>query len=231
MVRTKKVRIANPKKNPLLVGLGANPREVNMTKKKNGSGVKKNTHSASVSAKRNSALPMKKKKNGVYVMAKKKNGRGKSGNRNPVLFGRSITPIQLVKLLVAALAGVTVTKFVPTMLPDKVTENDAAKVAVSGGVAMLFGLAVAQMEQELGAAAAFGGGMHTFSVALNTWLPSVGRQIGISGVRGVGAIYNTDQPNAALQSPFAPRRLPAGPSPMAILQSTAGVSGVYRKPY
>lgn len=231
MTRTKKVRIANPaklkklKNSALLVSLtkaagAANPKKKRKTMKKT-SKKKKNPAVGAASPKKKSAP----KKNPI-VMATKRRHRAK---RNPMLFGRNMNTVETLTVLGGGLVGVTITKLVPAYLPiPELTSNPTLRVLVSGATAFLAGYFAAKMKPDFGSAVMFGGGMQTLSVALNAFLPGVGSQIGLRGVRrGVGQIVTLPQAPAAPENPFRPRLAPA---PLA-MPAKAGVSGVYTAQY
>jgi hypothetical protein len=112
----------------------------------------------------------------------------------------------MVKYIGAGLAGVALTKAIVPMLPDSLRSSQAMAVASSLGVAVAIGWAAAKMDAKIGSAVLFGGLMQAASVFLNTFVPPVGRYIGLQGGRGVGE--------------FVPARFPVPQNP--ILANGAG---------
>jgi uncharacterized membrane protein YeaQ/YmgE (transglycosylase-associated protein family) len=82
------------------------------------------------------------------------------------------------------LIGVTVTKLIPgyiksSGLTSSLPQGGFMNVIISGVSAWLAGFLIGKFDLELGQAAMFGGFMQTGSVALNTFLPSVGGQFSL----------------------------------------------------
>ena len=232
MTRTKKVRIANPaklkklKNSALLVSLSkaaagaANPNKKRRTMKK------KNSHSKRSKNPAVGAAPKKKsaRKNPIVLVNKRR-----AKKRNPLLFGRQMNTLETVKLFGGGLVGVTVTKLVPAYLPiPELNSNPTMRVLVSGATAFLAGYFASKMNPDFGSAVMFGGGMQTLSVALNAFLPGVGSQIGLRGVRrGVGQVVTLPQPALAPENPFRQPRLAA---PTVVKPNLSGAA-VYASQY
>lgn len=228
MTRTKKVKIANPNKlkklrnSALLVSLAgaANPKKKRKTmkKKKNTSGSKKNPAVG--------AAPKKKaaKRNPIVVAKKRRHAK-----RNPMIFGRQMNTLDTMKVFGGGLVGVAFTKLVPAYLPIPELNNNATmRVLISGATAFFGGYLAAKLNPDFGSAVLFGGGMQTLSVALNAFLPGVGQQIGLRGVRrGVGQVVELPQAVLAPENPFRPRLAAAAPA----LAAKPALSGVYRSQY
>jgi hypothetical protein len=111
--------------------------------------------------------------------------------RNPTLFGHQVGALELVKAIAGGLAGVAITKAVPNMLPASVAASSVVtSTLVSLGVAIGAGMLVGSLVKSdpiLGYAVGFGGLMQAGSVALNSFLPSVGTYIGLQGLgNGMG---------------------------------------------
>ena len=103
--------------------------------------------------------------------------------RNPVSFAGAK---DMAVAVVAGLAGVTVTKLAASAASSFTASSPILNVVVSGVAAWGAGeLAKMAMGKEIGHAVAFGGYMQAGSVALNTFLPSIGSVIGLSGMRGL----------------------------------------------
>lgn len=102
--------------------------------------------------------------------------------RNPALFGRS-NPKDLVKLVGGGLAGVWATKIAASYLSPMVSSFGSVggfmPVLVSGVSAWLLGFAVGKIDKEIGEAVMFGGFMQAGSIALNSFIPSIGGQISL----------------------------------------------------
>lgn len=102
--------------------------------------------------------------------------------RNPALFGRS-NPKDLVKLVGGGLAGVWATKIAASYISPMVSSFGSVggfmPVLVSGVSAWLLGFAVGKIDKEIGEAVMFGGFMQAGSIALNSFIPSIGGQISL----------------------------------------------------
>lgn len=112
--------------------------------------------------------------------------------RNPQLFGHSVGAFEMAKAVAGGLAGVAITKAVPNMLPAGFGGTPIMNTVISIAVAVAAGMAVKALvksDPALGDAVLFGGLMQAGSVALNSFLPSVGTVIGLQGLgNGVGDI-------------------------------------------
>lgn len=125
------------------------------------------------------------------VVARRRNGLRR--RRNPSVFGANVPSGSMVKLLLGGLIGVTATKMITAMIPANMLSNNFVKVLASGAVAVVAGnlaKAVPSMGPGFSDAVMFGGLMQAASVALNTFLPSVGQRIALAGRRGVGDIVD-----------------------------------------
>lgn len=196
------------------------------TKKKNATAPAKSKAAAKRNSNTTAAYVARPKRTG------KRNGRRK---RNPELLGVRMSTADFGMVLLAGLAGVTVTKMVPPMLPASLTETNVGRVLASGAVALGAGMLAQNMNPRLGLAVGFGGGMQTMSVFLNTFLPKVGGQIGLNGGRRPGMGVLTDVPwvpvfNPLTGSPVAAPQLAAAPAVMPEFVEGAA-SGVYPSPY
>jgi hypothetical protein len=162
---------------------------------------------------------------------------------NPSLFGQS-NSFEIGKMIVGGLAGVTITKAVPNMLPSSMTSSPIMRTGSSIVIALLTGyLGGKFVDKTLGDAMMFGGLMQAFSVGLNSFLPSVGATIGLQGLGGgIGDLVAGNYP--VPQNPLWPQynpamgggamaALPAGhPAKMAgpsvsSAPTTAGVNGIF----
>jgi hypothetical protein len=121
------------------------------------------------------------------VMVVRRNSRKRYGmKRNPNFFGSSVSTIEMVKYIGGGLAGVAVTKAAVPMLPESLRGSQAMVVASSIGIAFAAGWAASKVDAKIGSAVLFGGLMQAASVFLNSFVPTVGRIVGLQGGRGVG---------------------------------------------
>lgn len=200
IARKKKAKNPGP---ALLVTLGAqNPRRT-MAKAKRRNPSRRRRNTRVVARRKTSRNPFAmrartanphrrshRRRNG-RVVARRRNGLRR--RRNPSVFGANIPSGSMVKLLLGGLIGVTATKMITAMIPPNMLSNNFVKVLASGAVAVVAGnlaKAVPSMGPGFSDAVMFGGLMQAASVALNTFLPSVGSRIALAGRRGVGDIVD-----------------------------------------
>lgn len=160
------------------------------------------------------------------------------GRRNPNMFGRSMSGFEAVKAIGGGLAGVAITKAIPNMLPASLVSSSPfmatiTSVVVAVGAGML-AKAILKSDPIIGDSIMFGGLMQAGSVALNSFLPSVGTIIGLQGLgNGMGDIVPGRfpvpmNPIMAGQQAMLP---PPSVSPAAAhAASAAGVGAIYN-PY
>jgi len=87
------------------------------------------------------------------------------------------------------LLGVTATKMIPGVLPGQLTGTPIMASLTSVGVAWGIGeLAKRMFDRSLGEAVQFGGYMQAGSVILNAFIPQIGGQIALRGMRGLGEL-------------------------------------------
>ncbi len=105
-------------------------------------------------------------------------------SRNP-LFGHS-GAATMGKMVIGGLAGVTICKAVPNMLPASLTSSPIMRTATSVAIAVASGYLAKKFigDSTVSDAIMFGGLMQAGSVALNSFLPSVGATIGLQGLGG-----------------------------------------------
>lgn len=123
----------------------------------------------------------RRRRNPVYGRARRR--------RNPVLFGQSMSPLNTGKTVVGVLVGVTAAKMIPPMLPGNLTASTPMKILVTGAVAFAAGMLARKAGSTMSGFAdgiVIGGLAQTVSIALNAFLPSIGSQIGLQGVRRPG---------------------------------------------
>jgi len=89
-------------------------------------------------------------------------------------------------MVVGGLVGVTAAKLIPTYLPAQFLGTPVMRIVATGASAWVASMAIGKLRPAMADAVFFGGLMQTFSVLLNTFLPSIGGQIGLSGYRGMG---------------------------------------------
>lgn len=98
---------------------------------------------------------------------------------NPTLLGMSVTSGQALKMIAGGLVGVTATKTLTAMLPASFLSSAIMRVLASGAVAFVSGMVVGRIDPSFGSAVAFGGYMQTGSLALNTFMPSIGSRLSL----------------------------------------------------
>jgi len=120
-----------------------------------------------------------------------------------------------MKVILGGLVGVAAAKFLPTVVPTSITgSSQIVRVVLTGVSAYAAGKAAEMFKlgPQTSAAVLFGGMMQTASVALNAFLPSIGKQIGLGGF---GELVPGSFP-----VPQNPLRLPP--------PARVGTSGLYR---
>ena len=218
--RTKKVtrrktkKVANRRRFPnpaFVVTLGAiNPRKRSKSVAK-GNKKKKYTKRAKSANPRRT----KKRKNPTRVVVYKTKAVKHHRRRNPIdLFGQKTTA-GLAKVIAAGLVGVAAAKFLPTLLPATFVSSNITRTIATAVAAWVSGFAAAKVtDKNIGDAVMFGGFMQTASVALNAFLPSIGKQVGL------GELMPGKFP-----VPQNPLMIPA---PVAAPNARIGVSGLNR---
>jgi hypothetical protein len=145
-------------------------------------------------------------------------------SRNPVsIFGQGGVR-NLGTMIAGGLIGVAATKFIPTMIPaGLIPQSNIVRALVSAGAAYAAGMAGEKfVNPTFGNAVMFGGMMQAASVALNSFLPSVGSRIGLNGMRELIPGQFTVPQN--------PLRLPPAP-PVAVRAQTNGLARAYGHAY
>ena len=190
VVRRKPARKARKRRNPaLLVTLGAvNPqpkRKVKVARRKK--------------AKRNPARRRRSRKNAtrIVVMAprrrsvrrrsnpKRRVSRRRVARRNPSVFGSRLGSGQTLSMVAGVLVGVTAAKVIPGMLPAQLTASPILRLIATGASAYVASLVSGKVFSGQFSDAVFLGGLaHTGSVALNTFVPSIGARVGLNGGMG-----------------------------------------------
>jgi hypothetical protein len=91
-------------------------------------------------------------------------------------------------MVLGGLIGVTAAKIIPGMLPASLLGSPIMRIVVSGASAWAAGMVGSKVSGPFGNAVLFGGLMQTGSLALNAFIPSIGGQIGLRGMGGLGDI-------------------------------------------
>lgn len=120
----------------------------------------------------------------VVITPKRSNGRRRRSH-NPTFFGQSINAMKMAEYIAGGLIGVAVNKAVLPMLPASLTSNNFAATATAVALAAAEWFLASMVSKDFGSAVGFGALMAAGSLVLNTFIPSVGSQIGLSG-RGFG---------------------------------------------
>lgn len=143
-----------------------------------------------------------------------------SRRRNPNILGMQVTSMQGIKLIAGGLVGVTATKAITSMLPPVIISSGLFRILASGGVAFLSGLLASRVDSTFGSAVAFGGYMQTGSLALNTFIPTIGSRFSL------GALMPAEF--SVPQNPISGAYLPeAGPQTRI---TTNGLTRAYGRP-
>jgi hypothetical protein len=208
--KTKKSANRKRSLNPaFVVTLGAiNPR------KRSKSVAKK--HRKSVKKRANPRRTKKRsRKNPTRVVVYKTKAVKHRRRRNPIeLFGQKSTA-GLTKVIAGGLVGVAAAKFLPTLLPASFVSSNITRTIATAVAAYAAGLVASKVtDANIGNAVMFGGFMQTASVALNAFLPSIGRQVGLGELMP-----------GRFPVPQNPLMIPA---PVAAPNARIGVSGLNR---
>jgi hypothetical protein len=110
--------------------------------------------------------------------------RNSARRRNPQLFGTNVSTGKMVEAVLGGLVGVTAAKLIPANLPGNFTGTPVMRILSSVASAFAAGWVGDKVSRPFGDAVLFGGLMQAGSLALNSFIPSIGTQIGLSGVRG-----------------------------------------------
>lgn len=174
-VPAKRRRSVNP---ALLVTLGAvNPRRNAVAKKRRKKAVR-------------ASNPRRRRRNAtrVVVTAPRRRNRTTSHRRRTVARRRNpafgLRGAGMAKAVVAGLAGMAASKFIPTLIPGNLIQGNLMRTVATGAsafIAQMIAKAVVK-DQSVSDAVLFGGLMQTGSVALNAFLPGIAQQLGLSGI-------------------------------------------------
>jgi NAD(P)H-hydrate repair Nnr-like enzyme with NAD(P)H-hydrate dehydratase domain len=145
--------------------------------------------------KRRSMVRAKKRKNSArrktsmsrrpHSMKMNKRRNGHRRRKNPSFFGASVTPVKMAEYVGAGLVGVTINRAIVAALPATITSNNIFATGAALAIAVAQWWIGSMMSKDLGSAFGFGGLMNAVSTGLNTFIPSVGSYVSLSG-RGFG---------------------------------------------
>lgn len=122
----------------------------------------------------------------MFAKNRKSNHRRRNGRRrNPAFFGASVTPVKMAEYVAAGLVGVTINRAIVAALPASITSNNIFATLAAGAIAIAQWWLGSMASHDLGSAFGFGGLMNAANTALNTFIPSVGSVVSLSG-RGTG---------------------------------------------
>lgn len=103
--------------------------------------------------------------------------------RNPAVFGSRLGSSGSLQMIFGGLLGVTAAKMLPTFLPASFVATPIMRILATGVSAYVASMVAGKMMSgPFADSVMFGGLMQTGSVALNTFVPSIGRQIGLAGM-------------------------------------------------
>jgi hypothetical protein len=145
--------------------------------------------------KRRSMVKAKKRKNGArrktsnhkrpHYMMKVRKSNHRRRSHNPQFFGSHVTPVKMAEYVAAGLVGVTFNRAIVSALPASITGNNIFATLAAAGIALAQWWVGSMASKDLGSAFGFGGLMNAANTALNTFIPSVGSVVSLSG-RGTG---------------------------------------------
>ena len=134
------------------------------------------------------------------------------------------------KAVAGGLVGVAAAKFLPTMLPSNLVGSNIMRVVATGVSAFVAGWLAGKADRTFGDAVLFGGLMQTGSVALNAFVPSIGKQIGLSGLTPA-RFPLPDNPIAAGMMLTAPAAAAGAPIRAANVSGLAAFGSPGRNPW
>lgn len=132
----------------------------------------------------------------------------------------------MAKAVVAGLAGVAAAKFLPTLIPGQFVQGNLMRTVATGASAFVAQM-IAKMvvkDPTVTDAVLFGGLMQTGSTALNAFLPSLARQLGLSGM---GEIMDANW--SIPENPL--RSVPSAPAAGDARMGVAGLARAYGSAY
>jgi hypothetical protein len=119
-----------------------------------------------------------------YKMAKANHRRRKA--RNPHFFGSQVSPVKMGEYVAAGLVGLAINRAIVAALPASITSNNIFATLAAAGIGLAQWWLGSMASKDLGSAFGFGGLLNAGSTALNTFIPSVGSYVSLSGTRGTG---------------------------------------------
>jgi hypothetical protein len=118
-------------------------------------------------------------------MKPKKNHRPRSKRRNPQFFGTHVTPVKMAEYVGVGIIGATINRAIMAALPSSITSNNVFATGAALGIAIAQWWLGSLASKDLGSAFGFGALMSVANTAINTFIPSVGSVVSLSG-RGTG---------------------------------------------
>lgn len=163
----------------------------------------------------------RRRRRNTYRSHRRRNGRRSYRRRNPSVFGRSVASVGAIEMVTGGLIGVAAAKLIPTYLPAQFLGTPVMRIIATGASAYVASMAVGKIRPHMADAVFFGGLMQTFSVLLNTFLPSIGSQIGLSG-------YGRDMGDFVAGQFAVPQNPIVFPQPPAPAQARIPMNGLSR---
>jgi hypothetical protein len=120
-----------------------------------------------------------------HYMKRAKSNHRRRRSRNPAFFGTQVTPVKMAEYLAAGLVGATINRAIVAALPASITSNNIFATLASAAIGVAQWWLGAMVSKDLGSAFGFGGLLTAANTALNTFIPSVGGLVSLSG-RGTG---------------------------------------------
>ena len=118
----------------------------------------------------------------TYKMSNHRRRNGRRRRSNPAFFGASVTPVKMAEYVLAGLVGATVNRAIVAALPVSVTSNNIFATLASLGIAVAQWIGGSMVSKDLGSAFGFGALLTTANTAINTFIPSVGSYVSLSGM-------------------------------------------------
>lgn len=143
-----------------------------------------------------SAAPRRRRRNATRIVVRRSNRR-----RRNQLGGAMAGQVQEI---FGGLVGVTATKFISNALPANLKSTPIMASLSSIGAAFAAGWLGGLWNRQFGAAVRFGGLMQAGSVLLNAFIPAIGSQLALQGMRGLGDLVPGAYP--VPQNPLNPNQ-------------------------
>lgn len=110
----------------------------------------------------------------------------------------------MTEAVLGGLVGVTAAKLIPAALPGNLIATPTMRILSSVASAFGAGWVAGKMSPRFGDAVLFGGLMQAGSIILNAFVPAIGGQIGLNGMRGLGELMAGAYP--VPQNPLNPNQ-------------------------